>query len=444
MLQRTDPEFSTPAGTYAGARRGDVVRVGGIVYARAQRFRPPVPVAGAVQDPRPAVACVQRVDATAQLFGRPYEGVEFDEDCHRLSVTLPAGAAAGDGLPVMVWIHGGAYVTGGGDLPIYDPALLVAEHRVVVVNVTYRLGVLGYLGAAGGRPANLGLLDQLAALRWVRENVAAFGGDPDAVTVFGESAGGDAVAHLLASDGSEGLFRRAVVQSAPLGIRRNRRRMGAALDRAAGDLAADATAEELLAAEPLVLAAARRFGLRGGMPFATRYGQVPLPAEREVEARWRRVAPQVDVLVGTTAQEASLFLDAVPALRAPGAARSLRRAATAVGTHLVFRRGARQFAQLLAGAGGRVEGYELRWAPRGSELGATHGIELPLLFENPAGWRGATVLGEASDEEVARAGRVLRQVWARFARTGEAGPSPDPEVLRVWPVSAPRRAGRRS
>ena len=91
----------------------------------------------------------------------------YDEHCQRLSVTVPADARPGDALPVMVWIHGGSYTSGAGDAPIFDPAALVREQHVVVVSVTYRLGLLGYLGDADGRPANLGLLDQLEALRWV-------------------------------------------------------------------------------------------------------------------------------------------------------------------------------------------------------------------------------------------------------------------------------------
>ena len=270
----------------------------------------------------------------------------------------------------------------------------------------------------------------------MRDNVAALGGDPEQVTVFGESAGADAVAHLLASDGTRGLFRRAVVQSAPLGIRRRRRRMSAALVRAVGELSPHAPAEELLEAQARAQTAARRFGLRAGMPFGTQYGHAPLPGEREVEARWREVAPAVDVLVGTTAHEGSLFVDAVPLLRLPVVGPPLHRAAVAVSTHLVFRRGARHLATLLARAGGRVHEYEVVWSPRGSRLGATHGVELPLLFESRTGWRDAAVLGEATEEEVHRAGRLVRAAWARFARTGDPGTTQDPSVLRLRPARA--------
>ena len=137
------------------------------------------------------------------------EGEREALDLFRPRRTPPGGA------PVLVWIHGGSYTSGSGDLAIFDPARLVAENRVIVVSVTYRLGLFGFLATGNGRPANLGLLDQLEAFRWVRRNIAAFGGDPDRVTAFGQSAGGDAIAHLMAVPEAPALFRRAIIQSDP-------------------------------------------------------------------------------------------------------------------------------------------------------------------------------------------------------------------------------------
>jgi para-nitrobenzyl esterase len=146
-----------------------------------------------------APACPQSHEPiTEHAWGAAHLGsLDHDEHCQRLSVTVPVERRAGEALPVMVWIHGGAYIIGAGDAPIHDPAQLVREHRVIVVTVTYRLGILGFLGSARGRPANLGLLDLIEALRWIGRNIAAFGGDPHNVTLFGHSAGGDAIAHLI-------------------------------------------------------------------------------------------------------------------------------------------------------------------------------------------------------------------------------------------------------
>src|SRR5436190_637564 len=120
----------------------------------------------------------------------------------------------GAGRPVMVWLQGGAYVIGMSSLPEFDGGRLARDGGVVVVTFNYRVGVEGFAQIEGA-PANRGLLDQVAALEWVRDNIRAFGGDPDRVTVFGESAGAGSIAALLAMPRAAGLFRRAVAQSVP-------------------------------------------------------------------------------------------------------------------------------------------------------------------------------------------------------------------------------------
>ena len=234
------PRFRCAAGTVVGRRDGEVVRAIGIRYARAERFEAPTaqpwadePIVATAWAP----ACPQtREPITDGAWGTGHLGsLRYDEHCQHLSVTAPADATVGEVLPVMVWIHGGAYVIGAGDAPITDPAHLVAEERVVVVAITYRLGIFGFLGGQG-RPANLGLLDLIEALRWIQLNIAAFGGDPGNVTLFGQSAGGDAIAHLMIADGARGLFGRAIIQSAPLGISAGRDAMTASMARSADAL----------------------------------------------------------------------------------------------------------------------------------------------------------------------------------------------------------------
>src|SRR5262245_39796132 len=118
----------------------------------------------------------------------------------------------------MVWLHGGAYVIGAGSYDWYRPDCLVTEGDVIVVNVNYRLGALGYLRLEGISSGHQGFLDQIAALRWVVNNIAAFGGDPHNVTVFGESAGAHSIAALMSTAATRGLFRRAILQSGHLGL----------------------------------------------------------------------------------------------------------------------------------------------------------------------------------------------------------------------------------
>ena len=417
--------IATSAGRFVGLHERGVRRYRGIRYATAGRFEPPQPAGPAPAEVRavePAPACPQPRSRGDRMLGDPYRGIRFDEDCLRLSVTVPADAGPDARLPVLVWIHGGSYVAGAGDLPIFDPATLVAEQQVVVIAVTYRLGVLGFLGDGRDVPPNLGLLDLVEALRWVQRHVADFGGDPDAVTLFGQSAGGDAIAHLLIADGTAGLFRRAIVQSAPFGIRRNRSTMTRRMLEAVGRLDPGAAEDLLFAAHDRAYAAARRYGLRSGMPFGPQYGAAPLPAETAADRAWRAVADRVDVLVGWTTEETAFFGALSPGLSRlfalPVVGGSLRRLVVGLTTDAVYRRGGRAFAALLRSAGGRVTEYELDWRPEGSPARSGHTIDLPLLFPDPEGWAGARVLGHVDPHDLVSLGAGLRAAWGAFARGG--------------------------
>lgn len=201
----------TAAGLLRGTVGPDHRLFQGIPYAAAPvgplRWQPPAPMP-AWQGVRDAVKrgpwCIQpdtaEVDPTS-------------EDCLSLNVWTPTGSAA-EPLPVMVWIHGGSFMRGAGD--IYDAQRLSVRGRIVVVTINYRLGALGFLAdPALGEVGNYGLADQQAALRWVRDNIGAFGGDPAKVTIAGESAGGMSVCDHLAAPESAGLFRAAIIQSGP-------------------------------------------------------------------------------------------------------------------------------------------------------------------------------------------------------------------------------------
>ncbi|WP_328858076.1 carboxylesterase/lipase family protein [Williamsia herbipolensis] len=179
--------------------------------------------------PQPPTPWTEPADATRFGAAAPQptlpffdlgDGVTLDEDCLFLNIWA-ADTDTDTPRPVMVWVHGGAYVLGAASQPMYDGTSLAASGEVIVVTVNYRLGALGFLDltsfdAADHRfESNLALRDVIAALRWVRENIAAFGGDPDQVTLFGESAGGGMVTTLMTVPAAEGLFHRAIAQSSP-------------------------------------------------------------------------------------------------------------------------------------------------------------------------------------------------------------------------------------
>lgn len=212
-----DPALAhTVTGTVRGIVAPDHRLFAGIPYAAPPvgplRFQPPAAAStwpGVRDATRPGARCMQ------DTSGDPDFGTKTDEDCLTLNVWTPS--RSGEKRPVLVWIHGGAFVNGSGG--IYDSRWLASRGDIVVVTLNYRLGALGFLAHPSlgpeGDVGNYGLEDQQAALRWVRDNIANFGGDPDAVTVAGESAGGMSVCDHLVAPGSAGLFRAAIIQSAP-------------------------------------------------------------------------------------------------------------------------------------------------------------------------------------------------------------------------------------
>ncbi|CAM5237292.1 hypothetical protein SHIRM173S_01713 [Streptomyces hirsutus] len=211
-------EFRTTSGPVRGRRPVDgVVAVLGVPYAAApfgpRRFREPQPVHG-WSGPRDCTVFGPVAPQSAELPGSP-RWREEDEDVLTVNVWVRRQPDGGP-LPVLFWIHGGAYTFGSSAQPDFDGTAL-ARAGVVVVSCNYRVGFEGF-GHVPGFPDNRGLLDQVAALRWVRENIAAFGGDPGNVTVAGHSAGAGSVACLMAVEQARGLFRRAVAHSVPHGF----------------------------------------------------------------------------------------------------------------------------------------------------------------------------------------------------------------------------------
>jgi para-nitrobenzyl esterase len=373
------PTVRTTAGFVSGRREDglDVFRgirfaeppVGGLRFAAPRPASPWTAVRAAVQFGPPPPQDVGSFRDRLPPGYDPQAGEKGREgDWLTVNVWTPTASAA-SARPVMVWIYGGAYKVGSADSPGYDAQRIARDGDVVVVTFNHRVGIEGF-AVIDGAPANRGLLDQVAALEWVRDNIAAFGGDPGAVTVFGESAGAGCVASLLAMPRARGLFRRAIIQSMPGTFLSAE--LGAAVGKAiAAERGLQSTVTDLAAVAPheLVLA---------GESLAAR--------QHDFEDQWG----QVNLLVGHTRDEWKLFLvmngraggitqeetSRALSVFGPGQDASKYREAfpdataeqlyVQVRTDWIFRMPALQLAEAQAAGGGLAYLYELAWQAPGA------------------------------------------------------------------------------
>lgn len=455
------PEVHAAAGRLRGSREAGLAVFRGIPFAEppigALRFAAPRPARG-WNGVREAVSYGPPPPQGGHLGMDALSQDAVGDDWLTVNVWSPA-PDQGAGLPVMVWIMGGGYLFGMSSLPEYDGGRLARDGDVVVVTFNYRMGIEGFAQIEGA-PANRGLLDQVAALEWVRDNIRAFGGDPGRVTVFGESAGGGSVAALLAMDRAAGLFHRAIVQSAPGTF---------FLPELAADIAAACAAElglrptvaDLSGVAPHRLpAAADTIGAKMDQ-WVPRWGRPAhrtIPFAPVVDGEVLTVTPWqaltdgagrgIELLVGHTRDEHRLFTvingllgkvseeQAASALDvfAPGpdGARRYRDAFPAAGpdelyelvhSDWLFRMPSLHLAEAQIAAGGGAHVYELTWsAPAmGGIFGSCHGLDVPLVFGNLDRGQPAMLLGEAPSPQATDLSAWMRAAWVSFAAHGDPG-----------------------
>jgi para-nitrobenzyl esterase len=368
-----------------------------------------------------------------------------DEGCLTLTVWSPDTSAS---LPVMVWIPGGAFVFGAGQFQLYNGSRLAANGNVVVVNVTYRIGVFGgfELGDLGdGFDDNLALRDQMAALRWIRDNIAAFGGDADRITVFGESAGATSVLALLASQAADGLFSRAIAQSPALPLIADREVRAKQAHEFLRRLGVSAAEVKGLPQRQLRRAAGRlQFKSAATTPtlaYGLTYGVDLLP-RHPVDAAREGTLARVPLIIGTNSHEASMFawtkppmlpttqasIDAYFQRVAPDAKDEVlaaypdyprRRALIAFGSDVMFGGPAWAFADAYS-AQAPTHMYRFDhfgWSLRVLGLGATHGSEIVHIQHSYASFVGRKLhpLGRRLQPPV---GRRMQRAWLDFAAQG--------------------------
>ncbi|WP_256788058.1 carboxylesterase/lipase family protein [Frankia sp. AvcI1] len=455
------PGARVAGGALCGSRESGVAVFRGIPYAAPPvgglRFAAPRPAAS--WDGVRSALSYGTPPPQSDVLGRgpSAEGTPGD-DWLTVNVWSPEPDPAAK-LPVMVWIYGGAYAIGASSRPEYDGAHLARDGGVVVVTFDYRLGMEGFAQITGA-PPNRGLLDQVAALEWVRDNIAAFGGDPDEVTVFGESAGGGSVAALLAMPRAAGLFRRAIAQSVP-GTFFSTELAADIAAACADELGLRPTVADLATVDPALLTVAADTVAATMATRSRRWGQAALRSilfapvvDGEVlpATPWQALAAgagrDVDLLAGHTRDEQRLFTaltgllgqvtpdQAATALQdfAPGrdGARRYRDAYPDAGpeqlyelvhSDWLFRMPTLHLAQVQVAGGGRVHLYELTWpAPgMGGALGACHGLDVPLVFGNLTSGQPALLIGDSPTPEATALSARMRSAWTTFATRSDPG-----------------------
>ncbi|MDA1299686.1 MAG: carboxylesterase/lipase family protein [Proteobacteria bacterium] len=466
--------ITTSNGPVAGLEREGVLTFKGIPYAAAPvgdlrwgQPRAPQPW----QDPLPTESygpqAIQNAAAMDGLFGGPATPPETSEDCLSLNVWAPVTTDAP--LPVMVWIHGGAFTMGSGGSPVYDGTTF-ARRGIVLVSINYRLGALGFLRLTdltkGAIPAtgSEGIVDQVFALQWVQDNIHAFGGDPNNVTIFGESAGGMSVGALLGMPSAQPLFHKAIPQSGAghTAVSAERATRVAALLLEELGIAPDdvqalysVSADRILAAQQALEANAGKLQEHNisGMAFQPCIDGEHIP-DLPFQSIGAGIARGKPVLIGNTLEENKLFTNMAPgaanlddgaaraslgstfspdeidrlmqtyaaALKDRGDEPSPLAVLTAINTDRMFRMPALRLAEAQAGHSDDVYVYQFNWKTdfMGGALGACHALEIPYVFASHrtpgldafagSGQPGADALAEA-----------MQSRWIAFARTGKPG-----------------------
>ena len=475
------PIVEMATGKIRGSAGGGIYAFKGIPYGAStggtNRFRPPRPVIawGGVRDtlayhakaPQ-SPAQVKRRAEMDNILG-PVDDSAESEDCLTLNIWTPGPAGK---RPVMVWLHGGAFAYGSGNRAVTDGTNLARRGDVVVVSVNHRLNICGYLhlddigGERFAGSGNAGSLDIVAALEWVRDNIAAFGGDAGNVTIFGESGGGGKVSALLVMPAAKGLFHRAVIQSGA-GVRFTTREranaLAAAVVKQLGgiDKLQDVPLPALLGA---IIPASKAAGPRA-FPLLDRYDFGPvvdgtMVTQHPAEPSTSPLGDDIPLMIGGTAREASLFLDddalwhrtltedqlreriaAVAgtetdaALRLyrdllPGASPGDRLIAALTGSNFSIRTwlyAERRAARSGENKAAPVYHYSLDWPSpfAGGRMAAHHAMDLPFVFDTTD-----VPLSTKDADGAPELAAAMAATWAAFAHNGK----PDNPAIPAWPA----------
>lgn len=454
---------STTYGQVQGYRDGDIYVFKGIPYAKAERFMPPVAPdrhegvlmcrAYGPKTPQTSTNLNWKRAVTDYDFGFQFNLEPVDEfNCLVLNVWT-RNINDNAKKPVFVWIHGGGFASGSGyDMDCYEGCALAEEGDIVVVNLNHRLNILGYadlrdLGGKYANSVNLGMLDLVKALEWVRDNISNFGGDPSNVTIAGQSGGGGKVSTLMCMPSAMGLFHKAITQSGSWVLHNSDeegRALGSAVLEELGVTAANAdklnefTYEELAAAGnsatrklhsangfcPTVdgtIVGAQHFApdapmISKDIPMIIGSNKNEFTYDNSIALKEEEVRDRLSKQIGVA--KADAFISAYNEIY-PGS-----RPEEAIYTDTFLREAAVKMADAKSAIGSKVYMYYMTWHPRNNALGACHGMELPLVFRNVSLERALT----GGTESAYKMSERMSSAWLAFIKTGD----PNVKGLPQW------------
>ncbi|ORX57690.1 alpha/beta-hydrolase [Piromyces finnis] len=416
-------EWKCESGTFSGYETENCIHISGIRYANSERYGKPVPYKynENVYECKSSPFGIQLHSVMENyISGVEFEKMEQEENCQYLSITMPKNINKESKLPVMVFIHGGSYKNGGCDLKYYDREPMVKENQIIHVGINYRLGVFGFLRDKNGNMSNNGLFDIIEGLKWIKKNISSFGGNSNNITIYGQSAGGDAVRCVMLSKGTEQLYQRAIIQSDPIGTMYNRENMENKMLEELNQLPIDATIEQLKECQASIAKNITEKGNPKYMIFAPHFGIDPLPKIEDIPKRLQEIAPSHPLFIGNTSREVALFISSNKLIRGLSSIFLTSWAIEGIIKRIsnsIYHNPTSIFAKQYADAGGKTYRYVFSWGENDSFVGAAHMSELSLLFG------GSEVVGRdmgmgLTEEEIYKQGKPIRELWSSFAKTG--------------------------